>query len=156
MIVRGSVMVLRQTLVRLRFLLWDQRVGNPEPAVEVDGLIRRFGSFTAVDGVSFAVETGELFGFLGPNGAGKTTTISILCTLLRPTAGTARVAGCDVAQDPAAVRRRIALVFQDPSLDDQLTARENLELHGRIYGVPAPARKQPIDALLGVVRLSDR
>jgi ABC-2 type transport system ATP-binding protein len=124
--------------------------------IEVSGLVKRYGELEAVRGIDLLVETGEVFGFLGPNGAGKTTTISILCTLLRPTAGEARVAGIDVARDPAAVRSRIGLVFQDPSLDDQLTARENLDLHGRIYGVPGALRRQRIDELLEVVELKDR
>ena len=124
--------------------------------IEVSGLVKRYGEIEAVRGIDLVVEPGEVFGFLGPNGAGKTTTISILCTLLRPTAGNARVAGFDVALDPAAVRSHIGLVFQDPSLDDQLTARENLELHGRIYGVPGALRRQRIDELLTVVELADR
>ncbi len=97
-------------------------------SVEVIGLTKNFGPLTAVDHISFQVEEGEVFGFLGPNGAGKTTTINILCTLMRPTAGTARVAGYDVATQRNAVRQSIGLVFQDPSVDDQLTAYENLQL----------------------------
>jgi ABC-2 type transport system ATP-binding protein len=97
-----------------------------------------------------------VFGFLGPNGAGKSTTISMLCTLLTPTAGTASVAGIDVTRDPAAVRQRIGLVFQDPSLDDQLTGRENLEFHAFIYSVPAAERKKRIDEMLELLQLSDR
>jgi ABC-2 type transport system ATP-binding protein len=93
---------------------------------------------------------------LGPNGAGKSTTISMLCTLLTPTAGTASVAGINVMQDPAAVRQRIGLVFQDPSLDDQLTGRENLEFHAFIYGVPGAERRQRIDEMLELLQLSDR
>ncbi len=124
--------------------------------VEVRGLKKSYGPIQAVNGIDLAVEQGEIFGFLGPNGAGKTTTISILCTLVRKTAGEAYVAGTEVDRDPSEVRRRIGLVFQDPSLDDQLTARENLDLHGRIYGVPAALRKQRIDELLEVVELADR
>ena len=124
--------------------------------IEVERLVKKYGDIEAVRGIDLAVEQGEVFGFLGPNGAGKTTTISILCTLLRPTAGQARVAGIDVSRDPGAVRSRIGLVFQDPSLDDQLTARENLDLHGRIYGIAGPVRRQRIDELLQVVELADR
>lgn len=124
--------------------------------VEVKGLQKSYGEIRAVNGIDLAVERGEVFGFLGPNGAGKTTTISILCTLVRKTAGEAYVAGIEVDRDPGEVRRRIGLVFQDPSLDDQLTARENLDLHGRIYGVPSALRKQRIDELLQVVELADR
>jgi ABC-2 type transport system ATP-binding protein len=125
-------------------------------AVEVKGLRKSYGDIEAVRGIDLTVEQGEIFGFLGPNGAGKTTTISILCTLVRKGAGRAEVAGVEVDEDPSEVRRRIGLVFQDPSLDDQLTARENLELHGQIYGVPAALRKQRIAELLEVVELTDR
>jgi ABC-2 type transport system ATP-binding protein len=124
--------------------------------VEVKGLRKSYGQIEAVRGIDLAVEQGEIFGFLGPNGAGKTTTISILCTLVRKTAGEARVAGIEVDEDASEVRRRIGLVFQDPSLDDQLTARENLELHGQIYGVPAATRRERIAELLEVVELADR
>ena len=124
--------------------------------VEVRGLQKRYGQIVAVRGIDLAVEPGEIFGFLGPNGAGKTTTISILCTLVRKTAGEARVAGIDVDHDPSAVRARIGLVFQDPSLDAQLTGRENLELHGQIYGVSSALRKRRIAELLDVVELADR
>ena len=124
--------------------------------VEVRGLRKAYGEIEAVRGIDLSVEPGEIFGFLGPNGAGKTTTISILCTLVRKTAGEARVAGIEVDEDASAVRRRIGLVFQDPSLDDQLTARENLELHGQIYGMPVALRKQRIEEILNVVELADR
>ncbi len=124
--------------------------------VETQGLRKTYGKIEAVRGIDLEVRPGEIFGFLGPNGAGKTTTISILCTLVRKTAGEARVAGIDVDADPSAVRTRIGLVFQDPSLDSQLTARENLELHGQIYGVPRRERKQRIDELLAFVGLIDR
>jgi ABC-2 type transport system ATP-binding protein len=109
-----------------------------------------------VRGIDLEVHSGEIFGFLGPNGAGKSTTISMLCTLLKPTAGTASVAGINVVQDPAAVRQRIGLVFQDPSLDDQLTGRENLEFHAFIYSVPAAERRRRIDEMLELLQLSDR
>ena len=127
-----------------------------QTVIEAKGLVKKFGDLTAVAGIDLEVHAGEIFGFLGPNGAGKSTTISMLCTLLTPTAGVARVAGIDVARDAAAVRQRIGLVFQDPSLDDQLTARENLEFHAFIYSVPAPDRKRRIDEMLDLLQLSDR
>ena len=125
-------------------------------AVEVDQLVRRFGDFTAVDGISFEVPTGELFGFLGPNGAGKTTTISILCTLLHRTAGSARVAGYDVETQRDQVRSDIGLVFQEITLDDYLTAEENLRFHAVMYGVPKREIAPRMDPLLEMVGLSDR
>src|SRR5437762_11567366 len=128
----------------------------PETVIEAKGLIKRYGDLEAVRGIDLEVRSGEIFGFLGPNGAGKSTTISMLCTLLTPTAGVARVAGIDVMKDPAAVRRRIGLVFQDPSLDDQLTGRENLEFHAFVYSVPAPDRRRRIDEMLEMMQLSDR
>src|SRR5438094_10338858 len=97
-----------------------------EPAVEAKGLSKTFGDVKAVQDVSFRVEKGEVFAFLGPNGAGKSTTIKMLCTLLRPTAGAGTVGGHDVAREARAVRRSIGLVFQERTLDDQLTAEENL------------------------------
>jgi ABC-2 type transport system ATP-binding protein len=127
-----------------------------EPAVEVDGLVKRFGGFAAVDDVSFTVEPGELFGFLGPNGAGKTTTISILCTLLEPTAGIARVAGQDVVLEQAAVRASIGLVFQEVTLDDYLTGAENLRFHAVLYGVPPSEVRARARPLLDMVGLSER
>ena len=122
----------------------------------VDGLTRRFGDFVAVDGIDFAVAQGEVFGFLGPNGAGKTTTISMLTTLLRPTAGSAHVAGHDVERDDAAVRRAIGIVFQEPSLDERLTAWENLEFHAVLYGMPRAERPRRIADALRLVDLQDR
>jgi ABC-type branched-subunit amino acid transport system ATPase component len=107
-----------------------------EAAVAVRNLVKRFDRVETVRGVSFQVGVGEAFAFLGPNGAGKSTTISILCTLLRPTSGTVRVAGINVADDPLGVRRLIGLVFQDPTLDEYLTAEENLRFHAELYRVP--------------------
>src|SRR3954471_5610299 len=111
-------------------------------AIEVSGLQKSFGEIEAVRGVSFEVARGEIFGFLGPNGAGKTTTINMLCTLARPTGGSARVAGHDVATERDAVRRNIGLVFQEPTLDGYLTAEQNLRLHAELYGVEAAALPQ--------------
>jgi ABC-2 type transport system ATP-binding protein len=127
-----------------------------ETVISVKGLTKSFGAVEAVRGIDLDVRSGEIFGFLGPNGAGKTTTISILCTLLRATAGQASVAGIDVEHDPAGVRSRIGLVFQDPSLDGQLTARENLQFHAFVYNVPAAERAERIAAALEMVELSDR
>jgi ABC-2 type transport system ATP-binding protein len=126
------------------------------PAVAVEALERRFGTFTAVDGVSFEVEPGELFGFLGPNGAGKTTTISMLCTLLRPTGGRAEVAGHDIVTESDEVRRNIGLVFQDTTLDDYLTGDENLRFHGVLYGIPEAEVVRRMGPLLEMVGLSER
>jgi ABC-2 type transport system ATP-binding protein len=125
-------------------------------AIEVDGLVKRFGDFTAVNGVSFSVDQGEVFGFLGPNGAGKSTTISVLCTLLEPTSGHVAVNGFDVTRDPDSVRRSIGLIFQDPSLDAQLTARENLEFHAFLYDVPGRVAHERQATLLRMVDLWDR
>jgi ABC-2 type transport system ATP-binding protein len=126
------------------------------PAIEVEHLVRRYGDFTAVDDVSFSVEPGELFGFLGPNGAGKTTTISILCTLRKPSGGVARVAGYDVATQRDRVRANIGLVFQEITLDDYLTAAENLRFHAVMYGVPSRAIDDRMLPLLEMVGLMDR
>jgi len=125
-------------------------------AVEVVGLEKRYGDVEAVRGVDFRIEPGETFGFLGPNGAGKSTTINILCTLARPTAGNARVAGHDVRTERDEVRRSIGLVFQDPTLDVDLTAEQNLRFHGELYGVPRAQLVQRIEDLLELVGLSER
>jgi len=127
-----------------------------ETVISVTGLTKSFGPVEAVRGIDLEVRPGEIFGFLGPNGAGKTTTINILCTLLRATSGKASVAGIDVEHDPAGVRSRIGLVFQDPSLDAQLTARENLQFHAFVYDVPAAERAERIAAALEMVELTDR
>jgi ABC-2 type transport system ATP-binding protein len=130
-------------------------VSTQGAAVEVEGVVRRFDGVTAVDGISFSVRAGEIFGFLGPNGAGKSTTIKILCTLLPPSSGHARVAGYDVVAEPAKVRRSLGLLFQDPSVDDRLTARENLRVHCMIYGVPRAERKSRIEDALIWIGLRD-
>jgi ABC-2 type transport system ATP-binding protein len=127
-----------------------------DAVISVEALTKSFGTVEAVRGIDLEVRPGEIFGFLGPNGAGKTTTINILCTLLRATAGRASVAGIDVEHDPAGVRSRIGLVFQDPSLDGQLTARENLQFHAFVYDVPASERAERIAAVLEMVELTDR
>ena len=106
------------------------------PAIEAVGLVKRYGEVEAVRGIDLTVHANETFGFLGPNGAGKSTTINMLCTLVKPTDGTARVAGHDVVTQRDAVRRNIGLVFQDTTLDGYLTAERNLRLHAELYGVP--------------------
>src|SRR6202050_4317602 len=108
-----------------------------DEAVLTTGLVRRFGSTVAVDGLDLSVQRGEIYGFLGPNGAGKSTVVRILCTLLKPTAGTASVAGYDVARDPKSVRIRIGVALQDAAIDDRQTGRELLTLQGRLYGLSA-------------------
>jgi ABC-2 type transport system ATP-binding protein len=124
--------------------------------VETQKLTKKFGTLVAVDHVSFSVEEGEILGFLGPNGAGKTTTLNMLATLLRPTSGTAAVNGYDILKQPDEVRRSIGFVFQDPTLDIELTGRENLDFHGRIYGLKRDVRQQRIKEMLEVVQLTDR
>ncbi|GIU91630.1 MAG: daunorubicin resistance protein DrrA family ABC transporter ATP-binding protein [Acidimicrobiia bacterium] len=125
-------------------------------AVVVEGLEKRYGPVEAVGGIDFEVRSGEIFGFLGPNGAGKTTTIKILCTLALPSAGRAEVAGFDVTTHPREVRARIGLVFQDQTLDGQLTAAENLRFHAALYGVPRHEAERRITQMLELVGLSDR
>ncbi len=125
-------------------------------AIEVHGLTKDFKGLLAVDRVSFTVAPGELFGFLGPNGAGKTTTVRMLCTLTRPTAGSAQVGGFDIVREQDAVRRSIGIIFQDPSLDDRLTAWENLRFHAMIYRVPRREVKDRIGQALAWMELEDR
>jgi len=125
-------------------------------AIEVVDLKKRYAEVEAVRGIGFSVGSGEIFGFLGPNGAGKTTTIKILCTLLQATSGTARLAGLDVAASPEEVRRRIGVIFQDPALDDRLTAEENLMLHAVAYRVPRAELHARIDEALQFVDLFER
>jgi ABC-2 type transport system ATP-binding protein len=126
------------------------------PAVEVDSLAKRYGEVQAVKNVSFTIAAGEVFAFLGPNGAGKTTTVSMLCTLAKPSSGRARVAGFDIARQPKGVRRRIGLVFQEQTLDDRLTAEQNLRFHAVLYHVPADQVEQRIARVLRLVALEDR
>jgi len=125
-------------------------------AIFADGLTREFNGLTAVDHVDLQIEKGELFGLLGPNGAGKTTLIHMLCTILPPTEGTAKVAGFDVYKEPDSVRTSIGIVFQDPSLDNRLTGTENLDFHGRVYGLNKTLREKRIDEVLKLVELEDR
>lgn len=124
--------------------------------IEVRDLTKQFNGLTAVDRISFEVERGEIFAFLGPNGAGKSTTIKILTTILAPTAGEVRINGHDPARNADQVRRSFGIVFQDPSLDDDLTAFENMELHGVLYGVQTRTRRARIEVLLKLVDLWDR
>ncbi len=124
--------------------------------IEVEDLAKKYGDVEAVRGIGFSVGAGEIFGFLGPNGAGKTTTIKILCTLLQPTSGRARLAGMDVTTSPGDVRRRIGVIFQDPALDDRLTAEENLMLHAVAYRVPRGERAGRIAEALRFVDLHER
>jgi ABC-2 type transport system ATP-binding protein len=124
--------------------------------IEINQLTKRFNGLTAVDKLDITVESGEIFSLLGPNGAGKTTTISMLCTILKPTSGTAKVNGFDIVKEAAKVRKSIGIVFQDPSVDDRLTGRENLYMHANLYGVPTGEQKTRIDNLLKLVELDER
>jgi len=125
-------------------------------AIEVENLTKKFGDLVAVDDISFNVEEGGIFAFLGPNGAGKSTTIKMLTTLLKPSDGRMRVDGRDPSTEANAVRRAFGIVFQDPSLDEDLTAWENLEFHGILYGVPRNVRRQRMVELMTLVDLWDR
>jgi ABC-2 type transport system ATP-binding protein len=118
------------------------------PAIEAHDLTRKFGDFTAVDHISFAIEEGEVFGFLGANGAGKTTAIRMLTGLLEPTEGEAQVAGCDVRSEPERVKKRIGYMSQKFALYDDLTVKENIRLYGGIYGLPASEIQARRDRLL--------
>src|SRR5690349_6019102 len=122
-----------------------------ENIIEVNNLTKRFGDFTAVNRISFAVPRGGIFAFLGPNGAGKTTTIKMLTTLLLPTEGKVLLNGIDTTAHPEKARSVFGIVFQDPSLDDELTAWENMEFHGVLYSVPKTVRRKRIEELMGFV-----
>jgi ABC-2 type transport system ATP-binding protein len=125
-------------------------------AIHIDRLTKRFNNLVAVDNVSFDIEHGEIFGLLGPNGAGKTTTLSMLATMLKPTSGSATVNGMDIEREEDGVRKSIGIVFQTQSLDDELTAWENMDFHGRLYQIPTAQRNQRTTELLGLVDLTDR
>jgi ABC-2 type transport system ATP-binding protein len=124
--------------------------------IHVHNLVKTFGSFMAVNDVSFDVAEGEIFAFLGPNGAGKTTTIKMLTTLLQPTSGSIRLDGLDPLKHQHEVRKRFGIVFQDPSLDGDLTAKENMEIHGVLYHVPHKVRKHRTEELLKLFELWER
>ena len=124
--------------------------------IETSQLTKSFNGLKAVDKLDISVESGEIFGLLGPNGAGKTTTISMLCTILKPTSGTANVNGFDIVKEATQVRKSIGIVFQDPSIDDRLTGRENLYMHANLYGVPPGEQKSRIDEVLKLVELQGR
>jgi ABC-2 type transport system ATP-binding protein len=131
--------------------------GNaPGVAITVKDLVKRYGEVEAVSGVSLEVGTGEVFGFLGPNGAGKSTTINMLCTLVNPTSGTARVAGHDIVRARDDVRRHIGLVFQDQTLDTYLTAEENLRLHAELYGIQSSLVDARMEQVMTMVGLWER
>ena len=127
-----------------------------DPAVSVKDLAKRYGEIEAVRGIDFEVSRSEVFGFLGPNGAGKSTTISMLCTLVKPTSGSALVAGHDVVSERDAVRRNIGLVFQDTTLDGYLTAEQNLRLHADLYGVPRDLVAPRLQQVMEMVGLWER
>jgi ABC-2 type transport system ATP-binding protein len=131
-------------------------MNSPLPAIAVDDLRKSFGDVEAVSGVSFEVAAGEIFGFLGPNGAGKTTTINMLCTLARPSGGSALVAGHDVVRERDDVRRHIGLVFQDQTLDGYLTAEQNLRMHAELYGVDSKLVPERMRQVLEMVGLWER
>lgn len=127
-----------------------------QTVIKVNNLTRKFGKLAAVDAISFSVNEGEVFGFLGPNGAGKSTTINMLCTILRPTSGEAIVTCCDVAKEPHKVRKEIGIIFQDPSLDDRLTAEDNLRFHGYLYHLSKKEVNERLPEVLSLVELYDR
>ena len=129
---------------------------EPKFAIETRDLTKKYGDLTAVDKLNLKIDYGEVFGLLGPNGAGKTTIISMLCTIINPSSGNATVNGFDILKKSADVRRSIGIVFQDPSIDDRLTGRENLQLHACLYDMPTELTKKRISEVLNLVGLEDR
>jgi len=124
-------------------------------AIRIEEVSKRYGRTLALDAIGFEVGARELFALLGPNGAGKTTLMHILCTILRPDSGRALIGGDDVLRDPLAARRRLGIVFQEPSLDDRLTVHENLDLHGLVFSVPRALRRRRIEEMLALVELTE-
>lgn len=129
---------------------------SDEYAIDAENLVKKFGNFTAVDGITLKVKKGELFGFLGPNGAGKTTTIKMLTTILKKTSGKATVSGYDIDHQQNDVRKNIGIVFQDPSLDDILTGKENLDMHAILYKMGKTERARKINEILKLIELEDK
>lgn len=129
---------------------------NADYAIVTNNLTKRYGNITVVNNLNLNIEYGEIFGLLGPNGAGKTTTLNMLCTILKPSSGKAFVNGYDIDAEPDAVRKSIGIVFQDPSIDDRLTGKENLELHAALYGVTPNESKKRIEEVLELVELKDK
>lgn len=134
----------------------NKKHNKKQPIIDVHDLTRKFAEFTAVDSISFSVNKGEVFAFLGPNGAGKTTTINMLTSLLNPSSGKVKINGYDTVNHKDEVRKSFGIVFQDPSLDEELTAYENMEFHGILYKIPGDLRKQRIKELLNIVELWSR
>jgi ABC-2 type transport system ATP-binding protein len=143
-------------------LIWEKVKFLPAPElfmppiIETFNLTKSFGSNTAVDSICLSIEQGEVFGLLGPNGAGKSTLLSMLCTILKPTSGTASVNGFDILRQPHDVRRSIGIVFQDPSVDADMTGRENLQMHADLYNIPVLKQAERIASVLDLVQLEDR
>ena len=131
-------------------------MNNLISSIKVENLTKKFNDFIAVDGISFDVKEGELFGLLGPNGAGKTTTLNMLSTLLKPTSGKAEIVGFDVSEKKNDVRNSIGMVFQDPAIDVNLTGKENLQFHAMMYGMKKKEREERIKEVLGLVELTDK
>src|SRR5579884_3134488 len=128
----------------------------PDAIIKAKDLVKTFDKVEAVKSISFEVKKGEIFAFLGPNGAGKSTTIKMLTTMLRPTSGRLELAGHDVTHERDSARKAFGIVFQDPSLDEELSAYENLELHATLYGVPKADQYHRIKELMELVDLWDR